>query len=143
VTDAMPLLVRTRTTEVVTVASEPIKSEDMPGAEVAYHLARHGANVEVKSIMTAETDVANTILWSFAPAGVHSRRCHSRDPGVHDDIFLGIVIEIAVVKWRRIKRIEQLLQLTQADFNRCFLARSFVHGCICHCLLLFDVNFSR
>jgi hypothetical protein len=32
-----------------------------------------------------------------------------------DDIFLGIVIEIAVVKRRRIKRIKQLLQLTQPD----------------------------
>jgi hypothetical protein len=40
-----------------------------------------------------------------------------------DDIFLGIVIEIAVVKRRRIKRIEQLLQLAQSDFNYCFRAR--------------------
>jgi nucleotide-binding universal stress UspA family protein len=62
VADAMPLLVRAKTTEVVTVASEAIKSEEMPGTEIAQHLARHGAKVELKSIVTAETDVANTIL---------------------------------------------------------------------------------
>jgi len=60
--DAMPLLIRAKTTEVVIVGSEPIKSEEMPGAEIALHLARHGAQVEVKSIFTAETDVASTIL---------------------------------------------------------------------------------
>lgn len=62
VADAMPLLVRAKTTEVVTVASEPIKSEETPGADIAHHLARHGAKVDLKSIVTAETDVANTIL---------------------------------------------------------------------------------
>jgi nucleotide-binding universal stress UspA family protein len=34
----------------------------MPGADIAHHLARHGAKVELKSIVTAQTDVANTIL---------------------------------------------------------------------------------
>jgi nucleotide-binding universal stress UspA family protein len=62
VADAMPLLVRAKATEVVMVASEPAKSEEMPGADIARHLARHGAKVEVKSIVTAETDVGNTIL---------------------------------------------------------------------------------
>jgi nucleotide-binding universal stress UspA family protein len=62
VADAMPLLVRAKTSEVVTVASEPIKSEEMPGTEIAQHLARHGAKVELKSIVTDETDIANTIL---------------------------------------------------------------------------------
>jgi nucleotide-binding universal stress UspA family protein len=62
VADATPLLVRAKATEVVIVASEPAKSDEIPGAEIAHHLARHGAKVEVKSIVTAETDVANTIL---------------------------------------------------------------------------------
>jgi nucleotide-binding universal stress UspA family protein len=60
--DAMPLLIRARTTEVIIVGSEPIKSDEMPEAEIAHHLARRGAQVEVKSIFTAETDVASTIL---------------------------------------------------------------------------------
>jgi nucleotide-binding universal stress UspA family protein len=62
VADAMPLLVRAKTAEVVVVASEPLKSKDVPGAEIARHLARHGADVAVRSLPTAETDVANTIL---------------------------------------------------------------------------------
>ena len=48
--------------EVVTVASEPAKSDEMPGADIAHHLARHGVKVELKRIVTAETDVASTIL---------------------------------------------------------------------------------
>jgi nucleotide-binding universal stress UspA family protein len=62
VADAIPLLVRAKATEVVIVSSEPAKSDEMPGADIAHHLARHGAKVELKSIVTAETDVANTIL---------------------------------------------------------------------------------
>jgi nucleotide-binding universal stress UspA family protein len=62
VADAIPLLVRAKATEVVIVASEPAKSDEMPGSDIAHHLARHGAKVELKSIVTAETDVANTIL---------------------------------------------------------------------------------
>jgi nucleotide-binding universal stress UspA family protein len=62
VADATPLLVRAKATEVVIVASEPAKSDEIPGAEIAHHLARHGAKVAVKSIVTSETDVANTIL---------------------------------------------------------------------------------
>jgi nucleotide-binding universal stress UspA family protein len=62
VADAMPLLVRAKATEVLTVASEPAKSDEMPGADIAHHLARHGVEVEVDSIVTVETDVASTIL---------------------------------------------------------------------------------
>jgi len=62
VADAMPLLVRAKATEVLTVASEPAKSDEMPGADIAHHLARHGVKVEVDSIVTVETDVASTIL---------------------------------------------------------------------------------
>jgi hypothetical protein len=38
------------------------------------------------------------------------------------------VVYIAVVKWRRIKGIEQLLQFAQPDFNDYFRLRRFVHG---------------
>jgi nucleotide-binding universal stress UspA family protein len=62
VADAMPLLVRAKATEVLTVATEPAKSDEMPGADIAQHLARHGVKVEVDSIVTVETDVASTIL---------------------------------------------------------------------------------
>jgi len=62
VADAMPLLVRAKATEVVTVASEPAKSDEIPGADIAHHLARHDVKVEIDSIVTVETDVASTIL---------------------------------------------------------------------------------
>ena len=62
VADALPFLRRGKLVEVVTVASEPAKSDEMPGADIAHHLARHGVEVELKRIVTAETDVANTIL---------------------------------------------------------------------------------
>jgi nucleotide-binding universal stress UspA family protein len=62
VADAIPLLVRAKATEVVIVASEPGNSDEISGADIAQHVARHGAKVEVKRIVSAETDVANTIL---------------------------------------------------------------------------------
>jgi nucleotide-binding universal stress UspA family protein len=60
--DAVPFIVRAREVEIVIVASEPPKSDELPGADMAHHLARHGARVELKRIITAETDVASTIL---------------------------------------------------------------------------------
>ena len=62
VADAMPLLVRAKATQVVIVTGEPAKSDEIPGADIAHHLARHGAKVEVKQIVATDTDVANTIL---------------------------------------------------------------------------------
>jgi nucleotide-binding universal stress UspA family protein len=60
--DAMPFIVRAKATEIVIVANEDAKSDEMPGADIAQHLARHGAKVEVKRIVSTETDVAGTIL---------------------------------------------------------------------------------
>jgi nucleotide-binding universal stress UspA family protein len=60
--DALPFLRRAKVVEVVTVASEPAKSDEMPGADIAQHLTRHGVTVELKRIVTAENDVASTVL---------------------------------------------------------------------------------
>ena len=63
--DALPFLRRGTLVEVVTVAGEPAKSDEMPGADIAHRHpggGRHGVKVELKRIVTAETDVANTIL---------------------------------------------------------------------------------
>jgi nucleotide-binding universal stress UspA family protein len=60
--DAMPFILRAKAVEIVIVASEPAKSDELPGADMAHHLARHGARVELKRIVTSETDVASTIL---------------------------------------------------------------------------------
>jgi nucleotide-binding universal stress UspA family protein len=62
IADAMPFLERAKTIDVVIVASERPKSDELPGADIGQHLARHGLKVEVKRIVATDTDVANTIL---------------------------------------------------------------------------------
>ncbi|MBV9429172.1 MAG: universal stress protein [Bradyrhizobiaceae bacterium] len=58
--DAMPLLTRARQVDVVIVAQA--KSEEIPGADVAEHLARHGVNVTVQRIAPGDLDVKDTLL---------------------------------------------------------------------------------
>ncbi|HXW27479.1 MAG TPA: universal stress protein [Xanthobacteraceae bacterium] len=60
--DAMPLIKRAATIEVVMVTSEPPKSDELPGADIAENLARHGLAVNVKRIGRGGIDVAATIL---------------------------------------------------------------------------------
>jgi nucleotide-binding universal stress UspA family protein len=66
--DAMPVLARARTTEVVIVASERAKSDEVPGADIAQHLARHGLKVELERIVATDGDVASTLLSHAADA---------------------------------------------------------------------------
>ena len=51
-----------KTIEVVVVANEAGKGDEVPGADVAHHLARHGLKVEVERIVSPDLDVANTLL---------------------------------------------------------------------------------
>jgi nucleotide-binding universal stress UspA family protein len=60
--DALPFLHRAKAVEVVTVATEALKSDDLPSVDVARHLARHNLKVDAKRIVSGGTDVANTIL---------------------------------------------------------------------------------
>ena len=62
VADAMPFLARAKAIDVVIVASERPKSDEVAGADIGQHLARYNLNVEVKRIVATETDVANTLL---------------------------------------------------------------------------------
>ena len=64
--DAMPFFRRSKLVEVVIVGSEVAKSDEIRGADIASHLARHGAKVELKRINTTETDVAGIILSQAA-----------------------------------------------------------------------------
>jgi nucleotide-binding universal stress UspA family protein len=59
--DAMPLLARAKTVDVVMVTGEDGKHDEVPGVDIGQHLARHGLNVEVKRIV-AEGDVQGTLL---------------------------------------------------------------------------------
>jgi nucleotide-binding universal stress UspA family protein len=62
IADALPFLHRAKAIEVVIVATEPLKGDDLPDADIARHLARHDLKVELKQIVSGGTDVANTIL---------------------------------------------------------------------------------
>ena len=62
VADALPLLAKAKAIDVVIVASERPKSDELPGADIGQHLARHGLKVEVKRIVATDTNVADTLL---------------------------------------------------------------------------------
>ena len=61
VNDALSFLKRARIVEVVVVGDRP-KSGEIPGADIAHHLARQEVNVEVNNIIAADIDAANIIL---------------------------------------------------------------------------------
>ena len=58
--DAMPLLTRAKQVDIVIVAQA--KTDEMPGADVAEHLARHGVNVTVQRIARGDLDVKDALL---------------------------------------------------------------------------------
>jgi nucleotide-binding universal stress UspA family protein/uncharacterized membrane protein (Fun14 family) len=62
VADAMPLLARAGQVEVVIVANEPGKRDEIPGADMGQHLARHGLKVDVNRLVGGDIDVADALL---------------------------------------------------------------------------------
>jgi nucleotide-binding universal stress UspA family protein len=60
--DAMPLLKRAGRVEVVIVADESGKGDEIAGADMGQHLARHGLDVEVKRMVMGDIDVADVLL---------------------------------------------------------------------------------
>jgi nucleotide-binding universal stress UspA family protein len=62
VADSLPFLKKAKQVEVVMVASGRSKSDEIPGADLGQHLARHGLKVEVKRITSPDIDVPSTIL---------------------------------------------------------------------------------
>jgi nucleotide-binding universal stress UspA family protein len=62
VADSMPLLKKARQVEIVIISDKPGKSDELPGADLGAHLARHGFKVDIKRITSPDIDVASTIL---------------------------------------------------------------------------------
>jgi nucleotide-binding universal stress UspA family protein len=62
IADAMPFLARAKAIDIVIVAKASGKDDELAGADIAQHLARHGLHVEVQRIFGSEMDVADTIL---------------------------------------------------------------------------------
>jgi len=69
INDAMPLLAKAGRVEVVIVANEPGKQDEIEGADIGKHLARHGLKVEVKRISAGKIDVGAALLSHAADSG--------------------------------------------------------------------------
>ncbi len=60
--DAMPFLKRAKEVEVTIVLGEPGRSDEIAGADIGEHLARHRLKVEVERLSAIKGDVTDTIL---------------------------------------------------------------------------------
>lgn len=69
VADSMPVLARSKLVEIFIVESGKLKSDELPGADIATHLARHDLNVSVTRTVSGDIDVASVILSHAADSG--------------------------------------------------------------------------
>src|SRR5208337_3496400 len=60
--DAMSLLAKAGKAEIVIIANEPGKKDEIEGVDMGQHLARHGLKVEVERIPGGDVDVADALL---------------------------------------------------------------------------------
>jgi nucleotide-binding universal stress UspA family protein len=70
IADAMPFLEKAGTVEVVIVANERGKEDEIEGADMGEHLARHGLKVDVKRIGGGDIDVGDALLSHVADNGI-------------------------------------------------------------------------
>lgn len=71
--DALPLLARAESVEVVVVnPDDGITSEgELPGADIAAHLSRHGLRVQVTCLQRGTKTAAATLLWHCYETDAH------------------------------------------------------------------------
>jgi nucleotide-binding universal stress UspA family protein len=69
IADALPFLKKAKQVEVLIVSEKPNKANEIPGADLGQHLARHGLKVEIKHITASDIGVAPTILSYAADSG--------------------------------------------------------------------------
>jgi len=62
IADSLPLLKKAKRVEVLTVITGKFDDNDVTGADLATHLARHSINTELVRIPASDIDVANAIL---------------------------------------------------------------------------------
>jgi nucleotide-binding universal stress UspA family protein len=67
--DAMPLLAKAGRVEIVIIANDPGKQDEIEGIDMGQHLARHGLKVEVQRIPGGDVDVADALLSHAADSG--------------------------------------------------------------------------
>jgi len=66
IADSMPFLRKAKQVDVVMVSNGKAKTDEVPGADLGAHLARHGLKVDVKRVVSPDTDVASTVLSEAA-----------------------------------------------------------------------------
>ena len=69
IAEAMPFLERAKSVDVVTVANEPGKQDDIAGPDMGRHLARHGLKPRVERIVRDGIDVKDALLSYAADIG--------------------------------------------------------------------------
>jgi nucleotide-binding universal stress UspA family protein len=69
IADAMPILQRAKSIEIVVVTGERDKSGEITGTNMRRHLGRHGINVETKHITGGGAGVQNAILSHATESG--------------------------------------------------------------------------
>jgi nucleotide-binding universal stress UspA family protein len=62
IADSMPFLIKAKQVEIVMVAGKQGKDDEIAGADLGQHLARHGLKVNVKRITSPEINVTSTLL---------------------------------------------------------------------------------
>jgi nucleotide-binding universal stress UspA family protein len=67
--DAMPLLTKAGKVEIVIIANEPGKQDEIAGIDMGQHLARHGLKVDLERIPRGDVDVADALLSHAADSG--------------------------------------------------------------------------
>jgi nucleotide-binding universal stress UspA family protein len=67
--DAIPLLERAKSIEIVVVVGERDKSGEITGTNMKRHLARHGIDVEIKHVSAGNVDVQSAILGHATDSG--------------------------------------------------------------------------
>jgi len=69
--DAMPFLRRAKKIEVLVALGEAGTEDEVEGADIAQHLARHGLKIELERLAAIKGDVTDTILSYAAAAGAN------------------------------------------------------------------------
>ena len=65
----MPFLARSKSIDVVTITKHEGPRDELPGVDIAQHLARHKLKVEFKRIVAKDPNVAAIILSTAADLG--------------------------------------------------------------------------
>jgi len=105
VADAIPIIRNSGRVEIVMVTNERGKHDELDGADIGQHLARHGLKVDVHRISGASIDVGDALLSHAADSGAdfmvmggygHSRLREFVLGGVTRSIFESMTVPVLI-----------------------------------------------